>query len=109
MNSSPRYLILSGERINIAPKYVCLLFLSYTHGFPFFDRDARRSGPTIHFDEVDPTSSLWKLKGAYKLIILDHIGLDWIKLDGSDRIRLDQIGSDWIRLDQIGSDRIRSN
>ena len=36
MNSSPRYLILSGERINIAPKYVCLLFLSYTHGFPFF-------------------------------------------------------------------------
>ena len=38
MNSSPRYLILSGERINIAPKYVCLLFLSYTHGFPFFLR-----------------------------------------------------------------------
>ena len=29
MNSSPRYLILSEERINIAPKYVCLLFLSY--------------------------------------------------------------------------------
>ena len=38
MNSSPRYLILSGERINIAPKYVCLLFLSYTHVFPFFLR-----------------------------------------------------------------------
>ena len=32
----------------------------------FFDRDARRSGPTIHFDD-DPTSSLWKLIGAYKL------------------------------------------
>ena len=31
-----------------------------------FDRDARRSGPTIHFDD-DQTLILWKVIGAYKL------------------------------------------
>ena len=44
----------------------------------FFDRDARRSGPTNHFDEVDPNIEF----------VEAHRSL--------------QIGSNWIRLDQIG-------
>ena len=55
-----------------------------------FDPDARRSGPTIHFDEVDPNIEFME---AYRRL---QIRSDWI--------RLDHVDSDWIRLDQIGSD-----
>ena len=51
-----------------------------------FDRDARRSGPTIHFDD-DPNIEFVE---AYRSL---QIGSDWN--------RLNQIGSDWIRLDQM--------
>ena len=47
----------------------------------FFDRDARRSGPTNHFDEVDPNIEF----------VEAHRSL--------------QIGSDWIRLDDLGISR----
>ena len=45
-----------------------------------FDRDARRSGPTIYFE------------GLQCLLRLEQIG--------SDRIKLDQLGSSLIKLDQ---------
>ena len=71
----------------------------------FFDRDARRSGPTNYFVGFQNPRFTQKIT---------RNAMDWIKWDqitsnsseGSDWIRLDQIGSDWIRLDQIGSDWI---
>ena len=56
----------------------------------FFDRDARRSGPTNYF------VGFQNPRFTQKFTIN---ALDWIKLD--------QITSNSIRKDQIGSDRIR--
>ena len=61
----------------------------------FFDLDARRSSPTIHFDEVDPNIEFVEAYRSLQ-IGLDQIGIDWISFD--------QIGSDWIGSDWIGSD-----
>ena len=65
----------------------------------FFDRDARRSGPTIHFHGFVTLVQI-----CYKLMETWCLTKNWIRLDqiGSDWIRLDQIGSDWIKLDDYG-------
>ena len=65
-------LVKNNGRYNMMDSAICEMFehirsVSELKNFILiFDRDARRSGPTIHFDD-DPTSSLWKLIGAYKL------------------------------------------
>ena len=61
----------------------------------FFDRDARRSGPTIYFVV---------LQGLIKNLLEISVNL---KLVGSIWIELDQVGLNLIQIDQTCSNRIK--
>ena len=78
--------------------FIFIVRLKNEYGTEIFDRDACRSGPTIHFvpDKTLVQNLLW---------IHGNLMFDKMKL--MKPLKLDQIGSDWIRLDQIGSDWIR--
>ena len=84
----------------------------------FFDRDACRSGPTIHFVNLFPLLLIWVFSTQmsnnwFESYIMFLFGIFWsclVRLDqiGPGWTRLDQTGPDWTRLDQIvGPDWIR--